>query len=417
VNENHSSSELLYKPRWIVPLLRESVEDHPVVVLTGARQVGKSTLLREEKPFSQWRYVSLDDFDALHQAERDPTALWAGADRVVLDEVQKSPTLLSAVKRAVDQRKRKIRFILSGSANLLLMQKVSESLAGRAVHFTLFPMTRGEFHEQPAPALLNRLFKGKFPAEERIEESEEGLTDLMIRGFMPPLLSLSRPDAVLRWWDGYIATYLERDLRQISSVESLSDFRRVMETLALRSGQMLNQTEVSRDTGVSQPTVHRYLNLLEASCLLVRLPAFAKNRTKRLIKTPKVYWVDPGLASFLAGHHEAESLESSREAGAIFETMVLLHLLVLSHLMMPRPRTAYWRTTTGKEVDFVLEQGRTLMAIEVKRTSSPRYTDTEGLQCFLAEYPETAAGVLVHAGTEILRLHEKIIALPWRAFG
>ena len=417
MNDNHSNDEWIYRPRRIVPLIREAVEDHPVVILTGARQVGKSTLLKQEKPFSEWRYVNLDDFDALRQAERDPTALWAGVDRVVVDEVQKSPVLLSAVKQSVDQRRMRKRFVLSGSANLLLMQKVSETLAGRAVYFTLFPMTVGEVQDRPMTSMLAEFFNGKFPDEQAVRGVDETPATHMLRGFMPPLLTLSSAQAVIRWWEGYVSTYLERDLRQMSQVESLSDFRRVMEALALRSGQMLNQTEVSRDIGVSQPTVHRYINLLEASCLLIRLPAFSRNRTKRLIKTPKVFWVDPGLASYLAGLHEIAGLEASREVGGIFETMALLHLEAAGQLMIPRPRISYWRTVTGHEVDFVLEQGKRILAIEVKRTSKPRYEDAESLRSFLKEYPETAAGLLVHAGREILRLDKKIAAVPWTVFG
>ena len=388
-----------------------------MVILTGARQVGKSTLLQQEKPFSQWRYLSLDDFDVLQQAEREPTSLWAGTDRVVLDEVQRSPALLSAVKRTVDQRGRRIRFVLSGSANLLLMEKVSETLAGRAVYFTLPPMTLGEILGRPVPDWLPTFFKKGLSDKQSVQETEALPIVHMLRGFMPPLFGLARFDAVIRWWEGYVATYLERDLRQLSQVDSLSDFRRVMQALALRSGQMLNQTEVSRDTGVSQPTVHRYLNLLEASCLLLRLPAFSRNRTKRLIKTPKVYWVDPALACYLAGHHEAKSLEASREVGGIFETLVLLHLQALCHLFVPRPQLSYWRTATGKEVDFVVEQGEKLVAVEAKLTTSPRFSDADGLLLFLEEYPETIQGILIHAGSSVKRLHEKILAVPWHVLG
>ena len=156
MNENHSENEFFYKPRWIAPLLRQAAEDHPVVILTGARQVGKSTLLKHEDPFSRWRYLTLDNYDILGQANSDPNALWAGTDRVIIDEVQKSTTLLSAVKEAVDQSGKKIRFILSGSANIALMQRVTESLAGRAVHMTLLPLTWGGIVGSPPFASRRR---------------------------------------------------------------------------------------------------------------------------------------------------------------------------------------------------------------------------------------------------------------------
>jgi len=412
VNEIHSSPELIYRPRWLGSVLRAALGDHPVVVVTGPRQTGKSTLLQHEEPFSRWRYITLDDFDALRQAERDPSALWAGVDKIVLDEVQKSPALLSAVKRSVDQKRSAVSFVLSGSANLLLMGQVSESLSGRAVYFTLYPMTLGEMEGNSAPDLLAKFFQRDAIPEGAVPITMDPLP-LLARGFMPPLLTLSGQEAATRWWEGYIATYLERDLRQISQIESLPDFDRLMRALALRNGQILNQTEVARDIGLSQPSVHRYLNILEATYLLERLPAFARNRTKRLMKSPKIYWVDPGLAAHLCGHFDAESLAASREVGGLFESLILLHLKALAQMLVPRPRFSYWRTITGKEVDLVVEHGRKLLAVEIKLTTAPRYQDAENLRVFLEEYPETEAALLVHSGAEVKRLHEKILAVPW----
>ena len=164
MNDSHSHNESKYRTRRLAQVLRKAIQDHPVLVLTGARQVGKSTLLTAEKPFNEWRYLSLDDFDVLRTSEREPADLWSGVNCVILDEVQKSPGLLSSVKREVDKGKRKMRFVLSGSANLLLMQHVSESLAGRAVYFNLYPMTLGEIHEESNEILTN-LFERKWPAE------------------------------------------------------------------------------------------------------------------------------------------------------------------------------------------------------------------------------------------------------------
>lgn len=412
MNDYYSDLKLNYRKRWLVSLIKESVIDHPVVVLTGARQVGKSTLLQHEQPFSVWRYISMDDFDALYQSKRDPSSLWSGTNQVVLDEVQKSPQLLEAVKIAVDSGRDKIRFILSGSANLLLMKHISESLAGRAIYYTLFPMTLGELEGHSLSNLLKILLGGKIPEEGEVPFKQSNLFPLMWKGFMPSLIGLEG-DAVLRWWEGYVATYLERDLRQLSQIDSLPDFRRIMMALALRCGQMLNQTEVARDTGISQPTVHRYLNLLETTCLVERLAAFAKNRTKRLIKSPKILWIDPGLAAFLAGHYDPVGLETSREAGGIFESLIFLHLRVLSQFLVPQGRLYYWRTVSGQEVDFVLEWGRHLLAFEAKLTTSPRFSDAQTLKLFLKEYPETAAGILIYTGNELRRLDEKIIAIPW----
>ena len=211
MNRFYSSPETYYE-RWLTPVLQQAVQDHPIVVLSGARQVGKSTLLLNAVPFKDWRFLSLDDFDVLRQAEQAPSALWAGAEQIVLDEVQKTPELLSAVKLAVDRHPGRYRFVLSGSANLLLMRQVSESLAGRAVYFILDPMSLGETRQAPKPELLERLLAGELPAESELPDAPDELDSLMLRGLMPPLLTLGSTQARLRWLDGYIATYLERDL-------------------------------------------------------------------------------------------------------------------------------------------------------------------------------------------------------------
>jgi predicted AAA+ superfamily ATPase len=412
VNSFYSDPESFYYPRWLTPGLRSAVAVNPVVVLTGARQVGKSTLLRHAEPFRSWRYHTLDDFDVLEQARVHPQSLWAGVREVVLDEVQRAPELLSAVKRAVDEEPDR-RFLLSGSANLMLMRQVSESLAGRAVYFVLHPMTLGELHRQPPGNLVHESVRQHWPDEGVLAEAPPDPTLLMLRGFMPRLLSLTSPTDWLRWWEGYVATYLERDLRQISQIDSLVDFRRVMAFLALRTGQLLNQSEVSRDAGMSQPTVHRYVNLLEASHLFDRLPSYAASRTTRLVKAPCSFWTDPGLAVYLAGYFDEGALRQSREYGHFFETLIYLHLRVQVDMLTPRGRLYFWRTQQGSEVDFVVEQGRHLLGIEVKLTDRPGYQHIDGLRRFLREHDQASGGLLIHGGSQIRRLDENIVAIPW----
>lgn len=412
MNNSYSNTEA-YRSRWLTPALQDASQDHSVVIVTGARQVGKSTLLLNAEPFRDWRFHSLDDFDTLRQAREKPDALWAGVERVVLDEVQKAPELLSAVKQAVDRQPKRIRFMLSGSANLLLMKQVSESLAGRAVYFVLDPMTLGEVHEVEQPQVLSHILAGDWPAEGSIPASPPDPADILLRGLMPPLLTLDSPQAWVRWWEGYVSTYLERDLRQISQIEALLDFRRIMELMGLRSAQLLNQSEVARDARLTQPTVHRYLNILETTHLFERVPAYTASRTTRILKSPKAFWNDPGLAIFLSGYFDLDDLRKAREYGAYFETLIYHHLRVLARLMTPSARLYFWRTRTGAEVDFVLEHGRRVLGIEVKHSPNPGYGDTAGLRAFLAEHPKALGGVLLHSGQDIRRLDQNIIALPW----
>ncbi len=411
MNRFYSDTELKYIPRWLTGALGDALRQFPVVVLTGARQVGKSTLLRHAEPLAGWKYYTLDDFDVLQQVERDPRALWAGTLNLIIDEVQKAPQLLPAVKRAVDESDRQIRFVLSGSANLMLMQHVSESLAGRAVYFVLHPITPGEVARKAAPTILLELLAGSLPEERQVSQSLDLFPEIL-RGWMPALLPLETSQAILQWWEGYIATYLERDLRQIAQIDSLVDFRRVMQLLALRTGQLLNQSEVARDASLTQPTTHRYINLLEATYLLQRLPAYSASRTTRLVKSPKVHWADSALAIYLAGYYDLQSLLQAREWGNLYETFVVQNLRVLAELLTPRAHLSFWRTTTGKEVDVVIEQGRRLVACEIKLSESVSFFDADALRAFLVEHPKNAVGLVIYRGDAIKRLDEKIVALP-----
>jgi hypothetical protein len=412
----HPGNKMRYLPRFLTLQFREAVEHHPVVVLTGARQVGKSTFLRRTPPTNQWRYLTLDDFDVLSQAQQDARALLSGSGPLVIDEVQKEPRLLSAVKQRVDESGMERRYVLSGSANLLLLEQVSETLAGRAVYLTLGPMTFRETQESPPSPLLEELLAGKIPDESRTDAPNINLDFWVWRGGMPPLASVTHETAILRWWEGYVATYLERDLRQLRQINSLADFRQVMVAAALRNGQLMNQTEISRDVSVSQPTVHRYLNLLSATHLLGRLPAYARNRTKRLVKSSKLFFADTGLAAFLCGYYDVDTIRDAKIWGGFFEGFVFQHLHILGQLLTPQARLFYWRTTSGAEVDFVIEHGKRLLAIEVKSASAIRYADAANLRLFLQEYPEASCGVVCYCGDEIIRLDERIIAIPWRLF-
>ena len=225
-------------------------------------------------------------------------------------------------------------------------------------------------------------------------------------GFPTPALALSQAAERRIWFDGYVRTYLERDLQDLASISALPDFRRLMRATCLRLGQLVNQTELGRDVALPQPTVHRWLNLLETSYLLVRLPAYAVNRTKRLIKAPKVYWGDIGVALHLAGVEEP--------GGAHFENLVLQDLLAWRDARIEHAELAYWRTSIGEEVDFVIETGGKLLPIEIKATARPRLADIAHLRTFRAEYGKKArAGLLLHTGSTLEWLADDVLAAPW----
>ena len=412
MNNNYSRSESIYKKRLIIKNVMPALKNFPVIVITGARQVGKSTFLKNE--FKDFKYINFDDYSIQEQAKKDPSSLWKDYNRIIIDEVQKVPEVLNSVKLTVDGSNKNIRFILSGSSNLLLMKNVSETLAGRAAYFEMQPMTYAEMQGR-GEGLFTHLLKKDFNlnAADKLKDAQVDYLPILFKGFMPPLLNLKDEKEIILWWESYVRTYLERDLRELSQIESLIDFRKVMVSLALRTGNLLNQSEIARDTGISQSSVHRYIKLLEISNIIKQIPAFYSNKIKRIMKMPKIFFVDPALSLYLAGYYDIGHLRESRELGSFFETMVYLHLKVYSELMIPKSQIFYYKTTAGKEVDFILEHGREILAFEVKTTDNPVFEDARNIIQFIENFPNTIRGVVVHSGKDVKWLHSKVIAVPW----
>lgn len=394
--------------RAIEGRLTDHLRVMPAVVVSGARQTGKSTLARRLVPGTR-RFATLDDLDVLGAAQRDPNGL-LGEEAITLDEIQRAPELLLAIKRRIDERRRPGQFLLTGSANLALIARVSESLAGRAGYLTLWPMTRREQLGRGRTGCWDELLAASDSAWQDVAMAQPAAPEdwrgaARRGGFPDPAVHFADDVDRATWFDGYLRTYLERDLAALSSVASLVDFRRLVRAACLRIGQVVNQTEIGRDVGLAQPTVHRYLNLLEASYLLARLPAYAVNRTKRLIKSPKLYWCDTGLALRITG---------SDPSPAHLENLVLCDLLAWRDSRPDPAEVMYWRTTTGEEVDFVIETGNALLPIEIKATVNPRLRDCTRLKAFRREYPDTArSGLLLHDGDRVEWLAPDVLALPW----
>lgn len=405
-------------PRIQVSNLQTCLKEYPVVILQGARQTGKSTLARIPSIGFDRTYITLDDFDVLDTAKRDPSALFIGHDRVTLDEVQRQPDILLAIKADVDRNRIPGRFLLTGSANLLLMKNVAENLAGRAVYFHLPPFTWSELEKSKFGGLLDTVLE-KNTVEELVSyidfkemNPRRSLSEAIFAGGYP-IPSLSDDVSYrARWFDGYIQTYLERDLRDLSATGNLIEFRRLMQICASRNGRLFNSASIASDSGISQATARRYLNILETSFQIVRIPAYAVNRGKRVIKAPKLYWSDTGLAAHMAGIFSEESLVGGREWGLWLENWIGIHLLVYASLKTPRVSVFHWRTSNGHEVDYVLEYGKKLVPIEVKTTSFPSGRDVKGLDMFLDIYSEASFGIVACQCDTIRALSSKILAVP-----
>ncbi|MXZ72632.1 MAG: ATP-binding protein [Acidobacteria bacterium] len=402
-----------YLPRYAAGLLKRALDAFPVVVLMGARQTGKSTLARTEPFLADRLYLTLDDLETHERARRAAPDLVCSAPRLTLDEVQREPDLLLAVKRAVDEdrSRRNGRFLLTGSANLLLMRHVSETLAGRATYVNLWPLCRRERLGRGRPGVWSDLLAtpvADWPDffESRHETPADWRTEVCVSGYPTPAVELGAADARSLWFDGYVRTYLERDLQALAAVSNLVDFRRLMRVASHRLGGLINQADIGRDLQLPRTTVQRHLSLLETSFQLVPLPPYSVNRSKRLVKSPKLYWSDPALALWLSGANGA--------SGEHLENLVLTDLLVWRDGQAPAPDVLFWRTTTDREVDFVVETGGRLLAVEVKAAATPGLADTRGLRLFRQEYRDQfAGGLLLHGGGEMQWMGDGVLAVPW----
>lgn len=398
----------VYRPREMVRRLLQVMAHLPVVVISGLRQSGKSTLLQEEPALTAGRtFHTLDDFAILAAARANPDSLLT--DRLTLDEVQRCPELLVAIKRRVDQRRRPGQFLLSGSANLALLGQVADTLAGRAAYLALDPMTRREIRRttETRPCLPRFLDEPFAPSGLATPVSE---TEVLLGGLPPTCLG--ELAGAREWFRGYVQTYVERDVRQLAEIADLVAFRTLAELVALRTGQVMVTSSLARDAKLNAATTARYLGLLELSFLTRRLPAFLKNRSTRLIKSPKCYVTDSGLAAHLAGVNDLSPGRDELMRGALFETYVAQNLAGLLAAHVPDAQLSYWHEQGRHEVDFVIEVGRRVFAIEVKAASRWTDRDLSGMRAFLDRTPRAVAGVLAHNGRDAVQLEGKLWALP-----
>lgn len=400
----------MYRKRWIGDLLRQSLSVVPIVVLTGARQTGKTTLLKNEDPFKGFHYINLDDLDTLSLMRKSPLDLLSAFDQIVIDEAQRAPEILPLLKNLVDKDEAR-RFVLSGSANLLLLKEVTETLAGRSLYFPLLPFAKSEWEGRDPPQWFLDLFHGVHPPENMQSEKVSPLP-VIFRGLMPRVLEMRDDTAASLWWEGYVKTYLERDLRDFARISDLGDFKRLMQLLAINTSSTLNESNIAEKLGMSQPTVHRYINLLEASFIYFKLRPFYMGKTKQIVKSPKGYFVDPGLASFLSGYSALSSI-SETNMGPFFENLIFLHLQIISSISRTNLYFFKKRSDVGREVDFVMEKDRKIIALEAKMSSTIRYEDYKGLVSFLEQFSETSFGLVIYTGNKLERITKRIYSIPW----
>jgi hypothetical protein len=401
-----------YRPRRLAVTLKRALRTFPAALVTGARQSGKTTLLRNELP--RHRYLSLERPDARARALSDSEGFLNDAGTpLILDDIQYAPALLHHVKDRIDADRRPGRYVLTGSQTFALMRGVSQSLAGRVAVLSLDPLSAGEAGGAPEAApdrLLARVF-GRGSGRPLAAPSPDAADWLLRGGYPEPRLD-RRVDREI-WFASYVQTYLERDVRDLLRVTDLEAFRRFLFLVATRTGQLLNLAELGGELGFSAPTVRQWLSVLQTSQVVYLLRPFHRNLGKRVRKSPKLYLMDVGLTTFLLGLHTRPAVLQGPSLGPLLETAVVTEWVKAFRGSGLEPPLSFWRASDGREVDLVIEYGGRVHAIEVKATETPVPAHAANLAAFAAlAGPGTRAALACRIGSAAA-LRPGVRAVPW----
>ena len=399
-------------PRRIEPRIAEALLDTPVVLLAGPRQAGKTTLVRHIAAQQGLRYLTLDDGLTLLSAREDPVGMVRSLDRAVIDEIQRAPQLLLAIKKSVDEDRRPGRFLLTGSANLMALPTVADSLAGRMETLSLLPLSQSEMALRQAnwidQAFAGRILQASTPAV------GEALVERVLRGGYPE--AVARPAGRRRttWARQYIDALIERDVRDIAHIDKLDQLLRFLRALAHTAGQMCNYTQLGAQVGLDGKTALRYCGVFEQMYLLQRIDVWARNRLSRVVKTAKLQFLDAGLLASLLDLTAQEVAQDRTRFGNVLETFVFGELLKHSTTAQDDYRLMYYRDADKFEVDVVIENAAgQLVGVEVKAAATVKASDLRGLKKWAAlAGPQFRLGVVLYDGTETLPLGDGLWAAP-----
>ena len=398
-------------PRSLAPTIQEALADTPVVCLLGPRQSGKTTLAQHVAP--DRAFVSLDEHNYQRTAAEDPAGFVASLPAAVtLDEVQRAPGLLSAIKHAVDRDRRPGRFLLTGSANLLLVPTVTESLAGRMEIAQLHPLTESEKTRRPG-RFLRTLLEGGFEPGIGPDPAGPTLAERLVAGGYPEPLART-PRRARQWHRQYLSAIIERDVRDVARVRDAGDLARLLELLALRSAELFNASALAGELGVRRDTVEHHVAVLERLFLVRRLPAWRRSQAKRLVTSPKIHLLDSGLAATLADLTVDDWLHQRDRMGHLLESFVVQQIVAQAGWTDPDVRFWHFRDKDKVEVDIVATRGRRTWGIEVKAAAAISPGDERGL-VRLADRcgDDFESGVLLYAGRGVFPLRdERLLAVP-----
>lgn len=403
------------RPRHIMKKVELALGDTPVILINGARQVGKSTLAKGviEHGYPA-TYFTLDNSNTLAAITADPSHFIASLRApAVIDEVQRAPELFLAIKEAIDRNRQPGRFLLTGSANVLLLPRLSDSLAGRMEIINLWPLSQGEIHGN-TEYFIDAIFAShfNFPSQSSIDRNTQ--IERVLLGGYPEILTRPTEERRNAWYESYIMTILQRDIRDIAHIEGLTQLPRLLRLLATRTGGLFNLAEISRVSGIANTTLSRYITLLQTIFLINTVPAWSTNHGKRLIKSPKLYLCDTGLAAHLLGLTRERVLLEPDLFSPILENFIALELKKQLGWNKTRADLFHYRTSSGQEVDFILEsKAGDIVGIEVKTSSSINESDFKGLHHLAAELGKKfIRGIVLYTAQQTLAFGKNLYGVP-----
>lgn len=397
--------------RRIESRIAEAMADTPVVLLAGPRQAGKTTLVRQVAQ-GRLRYLTLDDDLTLLSAQQDPVGMIRSLDRAVIDEIQRAPQLLLAIKKSVDEDRRPGRFVLTGSANLMALPTVADSLAGRIETLSLLPLSQCEI-EGRSTNWLDTVFAGQLPQPGSSSRADD-LVARVLRGGYPEVMSRSTARRRTTWARQYLDSIIQRDIPDVAGIERLDQLPRFLRALAQTAGQMCNYTQLAGQVGLDGKTAAKYVGIFEQMYLLKRVDVWARNRLNRVVKTPKLQFIDSGLLATLLDLTAQEVENDRTRFGNVLETFVFAELLKHTTTAEGDYRLMYYRDADKVEVDVVIENAAgQLVGVEVKATATVKESALRGLKKLAGLAGDSfKMGILLYDGDEIMPVGDRIWAAP-----
>ena len=403
-------------PRFTEERLREALQDTPVTLIHGSRQCGKTTLARSVGKQFGYHYISFDDDNQLQAARTDPVGFVQSLpEKIILDEIQRTPELFTAIKTRVDQNRKSGRFILTGSANILLLPQLSDSLAGRMEIIHLRPLAQSEIAEEK-PVFLQQLFNAEIGSMANMNNYPrlgEALADLICRGGYPAAIARSTAKRRNAWYRDYVTTIIHRDVQDIANIRNLDILPKLLSLAASQTARLFISTDLAAPFSISRPTIREYLALLEQIFLIEQLQPWHSNRLSRLIKTPKMHLADTGLGCTLLGVSSQNLWQDKALLGQLLETFVYQELRKCADWHDKALKFYHFRDKDKVEVDIVIEQGLQLAGIEIKASATVTPGDFKGLSKLKdACGKQFSAGVVFYDGNNILPFGDKLFAVP-----